>query len=631
MPQIYSDDEILLALPRTYIDLSEKITRIYDCPEDKLAVLELTITSKTLKQFPRKCVSIKCADSIGQTIDGTVYAEFWRWQGIHVGDVVQIRAKKAVYAGKPVLVSPVLLSNAFMVEPVYSPVTHQSGTLSTKLAPKAVLQAVRTRLARPEALRLVSTHISAHVGVPERELAQCMGVSSLQAWLKNVHNPRTIEDARQAWKAAKRLAVMHIHSVAAESAKPVVDVRAAVHVEHFWADHWMKAAGITPTGDQLRVLRSIFESLRAPVPLRAMLTADVGFGKSLPFYLATAAVAKAGRIAVIIVPRDILITKTVRELRALTPDVDIVEYRDGERFVRPVDGGVYVGTHALNAVLNKRNISPRLVVVDEQQKMSRGQREALVQEHTNLLEVSATPIPRSFGLLVTGGRALLELKESPFKKNIRTYLVGRDDRDRLVRLIRRTVEHPTARAMVVYPLIDGGGDMAPELSKLKVAMEQWKVAFPGQVVELHGQMAPAEQRAALDKLMSGDAKIACCTTIAELGITVENLTAMVVMQPDRLGAGQLHQLRGRLARHGGSAVFAMYCLENPSDKALERLGWLVETNDGFVIAEKEFLMRGSGDLGVDSAVQDGKTRSVLPNFPIKPEDLLKYRPASAKI
>lgn len=112
MAQIYSDDEILLALPRTYIDLSEKYTRLYDCPEDHLVVIELSITSKILKQFPRKCVSIKCIDSIGQAVDGTVYADFWRWKDIQVGDLVQVRAKKAIYAGKPVLVSPLLLDDS---------------------------------------------------------------------------------------------------------------------------------------------------------------------------------------------------------------------------------------------------------------------------------------------------------------------------------------------------------------------------------------------------------------------------------------------------------------------------------------------------------------------------------------
>jgi ATP-dependent DNA helicase RecG len=144
-------------------------------------------------------------------------------------------------------------------------------------------------------------------------------------------------------------------------------------------------------------------------------------------------------------------------------------------------------------------------------------------------------------------------------------------------------------------------------------------------------MDSSEQQVALDKLTTGEAKIACCSTVVELGITVPSLSAMVVMQPDRLGAGQLHQLRGRLARHGGAAVFAMYCLQRPSDKALERLGWLVESNDGFVISEKEFLSRGSGDLAFDSVVQDDKTRSVLPNFEVSPQDLLKYRPLSATV
>ncbi|MES2027402.1 MAG: hypothetical protein V4448_17790, partial [Pseudomonadota bacterium] len=194
MAQNYSDDEILLALPRTYIDLSEKYTRLYDCPEDQLVVIELSITSKILKQFPRKCVSIKCVDSIGQAVDGTVYAEFWRWKDIQVGALVQVRAKKAIYAGKPVLVSPVLLNDSAHVEPVYSPVLHTTGGEQKKLTPKAVTQAVRNRLARPNALRLMSTHISATVGIAEHQLAQQMGVNSLSEWLKNVHSPRTIED-----------------------------------------------------------------------------------------------------------------------------------------------------------------------------------------------------------------------------------------------------------------------------------------------------------------------------------------------------------------------------------------------------------------------------------------------------
>ena len=88
MAQTYADDEILLALPRTYLDLSEKFTRLYDCPEDQLAVIELTVTSKVQKEFPRKSVAIKCTDSRGQSTEGTVYAEFWRWKNVQIGDLV---------------------------------------------------------------------------------------------------------------------------------------------------------------------------------------------------------------------------------------------------------------------------------------------------------------------------------------------------------------------------------------------------------------------------------------------------------------------------------------------------------------------------------------------------------------
>lgn len=631
MSQPYTPLDLLLALPRTYQDNSIHHSNLADLTLGEVAVVELQVLNKAGRSKPRRCLALEFRDRAGKTIAGTAYIDLWRWKFVQEGNWVTVRTRKALYGGRLALGSPVLIEPRQKVEPIYSPAHLQRATGTEKLNPKGVGSEVAKLLRDGRTVQRTADHISHQVNLSQQEIANRIGVVSLARWLSNIHRPENIEIARSAWVSAKRLAVLHIHEIAAKSATVKNDVRSVVDVKYEWALEWMCAAAMVPTSDQTKVILTLFERLRNKSALRAILTADVGYGKSLPFYLAAAATAKAGRIAVIMVPREILITKTTRELRTLVPDIDVIEYRDGEKFVRPLDGGIYVGTHALNAALLKRGINPRFIVVDEQQKFSRQQREALLQPHTNFLEVSATPIPRSFGLLLTGGRELLEIRETPFTKDIRTYLLSRADRESLVELIKRTVANPKARAMVVYPLIEGGGEMAPELAKLKVAMEFWKRAFPGKVVEIHGRMDAAEQQAALDRLVSGEAKIACCTTVAELGITVEGLTAMVVVQPDRLGAGQLHQLRGRLARHGGRGVFAMYCLDKPSESALERLSWLVKSNDGYDISQKEFLMRGSGDLAVDSSVQDGRAKSVLPNFPIKPADLLRYQPCSANI
>lgn len=324
------------------------------------------------------------------------------------------------------------------------------------------------------------------------------------------------------------------------------------------------------------------------------------------------------------VPRHVLIDKTALELQRLDPATEVVRYYGGEgqKLVKPVAGAIIVGTHAINVALAKAGLQPKLQVIDEQQKFSRAQREANVQPFTNVIEVSATPIPRSVALLQTGGMELITLDESPFRRQVLTTLLDPRFKDRLWQFISRVVEHPTKQASIIYPTITGSESQADK-AKINGILSVWQKRFPGRVAVLHGDMSREEASDALLRMERREAKILISTTAVELGVTMPDLAAMVVVEPQRFGLNTLHQLRGRLARHSGLGKLFLFPLEPVADKVAARLNKLVRIADGFELAEEDLALRGAGDLAADAQVQDGELRCVLPNLVVSAADLVQ--------
>jgi ATP-dependent DNA helicase RecG len=257
---------------------------------------------------------------------------------------------------------------------------------------------------------------------------------------------------------------------------------------------------------------------------------------------------------------------------------------------------VVIGTHAL---LEKDVEFKKLglVIIDEQHRFGVMQRFELTQKgiHPDVLVMTATPIPRTLAMTLYGDLDVSVIDElPPGRKPVRTKQVNADQIEQVWSFVRQQVD-AGRQAYVVYPLIEES-----ETAAMKAAMQMHqhldKEVFPDlNIGLLHGRMPAAGKEASMDSFKRGETKVLVSTTVIEVGVDVPNATVMVVEQAERFGLAQLHQLRGRVGR-GAEQSHCILVTEKLNDTARERIRTLVDSNDGFVIAEMDLKLRGPGEF-----------------------------------
>jgi ATP-dependent DNA helicase RecG len=257
---------------------------------------------------------------------------------------------------------------------------------------------------------------------------------------------------------------------------------------------------------------------------------------------------------------------------------------------------VVVGTHTLieDPVLFSQL---ELVVIDEQHRFGVGQRAALRAKGTNphLLVMTATPIPRSLSLTIYGDLDLSVIDEMPpGRQEVSTHLLLSHERERAYKLIRREVA-AGHQAFIIYPLIEES-----ESSQATAAVDEQKRlkkdVFPDFKVELlHGRLNAEEKDKAMAAFRDGKAQVMVSTTVIEVGVDIPNATVMLIEGATRFGLAQLHQLRGRVGR-GAEKAYCILIPDHEDAAENERLQALLETNDGFILAEKDLAQRGPGQF-----------------------------------
>jgi ATP-dependent DNA helicase RecG len=283
----------------------------------------------------------------------------------------------------------------------------------------------------------------------------------------------------------------------------------------------------------------------------------------------------------------------VRLMLGATSEVEKQEIRDGL-----ADGSikVVVGTHAL--IEDPVSFADlQLAIIDEQHRFGVEQRAALRSKGDNphLLVMTATPIPRSLALTVYGDLDLTVMDEMPpGRKPVGTYILLPRERERAYALIRGQVEQGR-QAFIIYPLIEES-----ENSEAKAAVEEYSLlqesVFPHfKVGLLHGRMRPEEKEGIMARFRDGEIQILVSTTVIEVGVDVPNATVMLIEGANRFGLAQLHQLRGRVGR-GAEKSFCILIPDSADSAENERLQVMAETNDGFVLAEKDLEQRGPGQF-----------------------------------
>jgi ATP-dependent DNA helicase RecG len=362
------------------------------------------------------------------------------------------------------------------------------------------------------------------------------------------------------------------------------------------------------TGAQRLALKDVVGDMARPAPMQRLLQGDVGAGKTIVALLAAVVAMENGLQVAFMAPTEILAEQhhaTVRRLLAARPyEVALLTgSTSGADRRRVLDGlasgGVQlvVGTHALvqEAVTFARL---GLVVVDEQHRFGVMQRAVLKAKGWNpdVLVMTATPIPRTLALTVYGDLDVSVIRElPPGRTPIETRAMPQSRRDEAHALVRRELD-AGRQAYIVYPLVEESSKVDVRAAT-EMADHLASEVFPEyRLALLHGRLRPEEKDRVMRAFAAGDVQVLVSTTVIEVGIDVPNATVMVVEHAERFGLAQLHQLRGRVGRGAQPSACVLLHQEPAGEAGEARLRVLVETTDGFVIAERDLELRGPGDV-----------------------------------
>jgi ATP-dependent DNA helicase RecG len=358
------------------------------------------------------------------------------------------------------------------------------------------------------------------------------------------------------------------------------------------------------TGAQRRSFKEIVDDLTSGRVMNRLLQGDVGSGKTLVALLSMAMVAETGGQGALLVPTEVLARQHAASFQRYLGDqagamqlllggMKVAEKRVALARIASGEARYVVGTHALfqEAVAFHRL---QLVVVDEQHRFGVKQREALKEKggDPHWLVMSATPIPRSLALAVFGDLDQSVLDElPPGRQPITTKLFRPEAAERAWEQMRRELE-AGRQAFVVSPSIDPSDEGKVQLRDIQAMEALLRAIFPDTPLEVvHGRLKADEMAARMGRFVAGEARILLATTVIEVGVDVPNATVMVVDHAERFGLSQLHQLRGRVGRGTQRSHFLMI-----SGSETERLQTLVETQDGFRIAQRDLELRGPGEF-----------------------------------
>ena len=362
------------------------------------------------------------------------------------------------------------------------------------------------------------------------------------------------------------------------------------------------------TGAQKRVIKEMRRDMGSGRQMNRLLQGDVGSGKTLVALMTMLIALDNGYQACMMAPTEILATQhyetICRFLAGMNVRVELltgtVKGKRRETILKDLVTGdvhILIGTHAvIEDTVNFSSLG--LVVIDEQHRFGVAQRAKLWAKNTcppHVLVMTATPIPRTLAMTLYGDLDVSVIDElPPGRKPIQTVHQFDNRRAGLYASIRKQIEEGR-QIYIVYPLIKESEKM--DIKNLEEGYEHICAEFPDcRVSKVHGKMKPAEKDAEMQRFVSGETQIMVATTVIEVGVNVPNASVMVIENAERFGLSQLHQLRGRVGRGADQSYCILVTTYKLTEETRKRLEIMVQTNDGFEIAEADLKLRGPGDL-----------------------------------
>lgn len=374
------------------------------------------------------------------------------------------------------------------------------------------------------------------------------------------------------------------------------------------------------TSAQKRVVNEICQDLRSPYQMNRLLQGDVGSGKTIVAAIAIYAAISTGYQVAMMAPTEILAEQHAEKLARTFSGTHVnvalltgsMKAKQHQELLNQIENGsvnLIIGTHALiQEKVDYANLG--LAIIDEQHRFGVKQRQALREkgDHPDILAMTATPIPRTLAITAYGEMDVSIIDELPAgRQPIKTTWLREKQLDQAVNFLKGQLEQG-AQAYIVSPLIEESESLDVQNATALAEQYQQRFAPHYQVGLLHGRMTSEEKSAVMQDFQDGKLQVLVSTTVIEVGVDNPNATVMMIYNADRFGLAQLHQLRGRVGR-GSRQSYCLLVADPKTDEGTARMETMVATTDGFVVAQRDLELRGSGDVL-------GSRQSGVPEFKV---------------
>ena len=585
--------DLLCHYPRRYLDFSKPYS-IAEAPADTECVVKAEVFAKPggrILPGGRRMERITAGDDVS-SLEITWFNNPYAAQKLELGQEYYFQGIVTGGMLRRQMVNPQVRTDAQVKSSPFEAVYPQTEGLTSSAIAKCVRQLLPHAELLPDPL-------------PPEMLKKYRLLSKADA-VRAIHCPATEEEAFAARRRLiyEELLVLQLgigrmkNHGAASTGAPMKKADASP----FW-----ESLPFSPTGAQRRAVEEILTDMSGETSMNRLLQGDVGSGKTLVATAAIWACIRAGYQAALLAPTEILASQHAENLnRLLSPfgrrvarlpgGMKAAARRTTLAAIRDDEADLIVGTHA---ILSEGVEFARLglAVVDEQHRFGVRQRGLLAEKAANphLLVMSATPIPRTLGLLMYGDLDISILDElPPGRKPVKTRCITGKKRADLYGFLDREIDSGR-QVYIVCPAIEDAGGSG--LNAVKSYYEDIAKAYlPDRRVGLmHGKLKPKEKAEVMDDFKSGRLDALVSTTVIEVGVDVPNATVMVIENAERYGLSALHQLRGRVGR-GAAESWCFLVSDNASESVQKRLKFLCSTSDGFAVAQYDLETRGPGDF-----------------------------------
>ena len=585
--------DLLCHYPRRYLDFSKPYS-IAEAPADTECVVKAEVFAKPggrILPGGRRMERITAGDDVS-SLEITWFNNPYAAQKLELGQEYYFQGIVTGGMLRRQMVNPQVRTDAQVKSSPFEAVYPQTEGLTSSAIAKCVRQLLPHAELLPDPL-------------PSEMLKKYRLLSKADA-VRAIHCPATEEEAFAARRRLiyEELLVLQLgigrmkNHGAASTGAPMKKADASP----FW-----ESLPFSPTGAQRRAVEEILTDMSSETSMNRLLQGDVGSGKTLVAAAAIWACIRAGYQAALLAPTEILASQHAENLNRLlspfgmraallTGGMKAAARRTTLAAIRDDEADLIVGTHA---ILSEGVEFARLglAVVDEQHRFGVRQRGLLAEKAANphLLVMSATPIPRTLGLLMYGDLDISILDElPPGRKPVKTRCITGKKRADLYGFLDREIDSGRQVYIVCPAIEDAGGN---GLNAVKSYYEDIAKAYlPDRRVGLmHGKLKPKEKAEVMDDFKSGRLDALVSTTVIEVGVDVPNATVMVIENAERYGLSALHQLRGRVGR-GAAESWCFLVSDNASESVQKRLKFLCSTSDGFAVAQYDLETRGPGDF-----------------------------------